>query len=161
MALTPGVDTYATEAELGAYANARGITIVDASPSVLLLLAMDYLATLEDRWQGSRTSSAQPLAWPRTGVYVYGTLLANDAIPQSLKDAQCRLALDADAGVSLLPTVGSGSKGSMIEQTVDVITTKWAEGANNTQPVFTAAMGLLKPLMKPGGGINFEVRASV
>lgn len=156
MPLTPGTDTYASEAELSAYAAARGITVT-GTPSVLLL-AMDYLATLEDRWQGERTSPTQPLAWPRTGVYVYGTALADDAIPQSLKDAQCRLALDADAGTALLPTVGAGSKGSMIEQTVDVITTKWAEGANNTQPVFTAANGLLKPLMKAGGGINFEVR---
>lgn len=158
MALIVGTNTYATEGELGTYANDRGVVIVDSNPSVLLLLAMDYLATLEDRWQGERTIPTQPLAWPRTGVYVYGTALADDAIPQSLKDAQCRLALDVDAGVALLPTVGSGSKGSMIEQTVDVITTKWAEGANNTQPVFTAAMGLLKPLMKAGGGINFEVR---
>ena len=157
MPLTPGTDTYASEAELAAYASARGITVT-GTPSVLLVTAMDYLATLEDRWQGERTSPTQPLAWPRTGVYVYGTALADDAIPQSLKDAQCRLALDVDAGVALLPTVGAGSKGSMIEQTVDVITTKWAEGANNTQPEFTAANGLLKPLMKAGGGINFEVR---
>ena len=157
MALVVGTNTYASEAELSAYASAREIDIA-GTPSTLLTKAMDYLATLEDRWQGVRTSPTQPLAWPRTGVYVYGTALADDAIPQSLKDAQCRLALDVDAGTALLPTVGAGSKGSMIEQTVDVITTKWAEGANNTQPVFTAAMGLLKPLMKTGGGINFEVR---
>lgn len=157
MPLIVGTDTYASEAELAAYALARGITVT-GTPSILLIKAMDYLATLEDRWQGSRTSAAQPLAWPRTGVYVYGTALADDAIPQSLKDAQCRLALDVDAGVALLPTVSAGSKGSVIEETVDVVTVKYAEGANNTQPVFTAAMGLLKPLMKAGGGINFEVR---
>lgn len=157
MPLTPGTNTYATEGELGTYALARGIVIIGA-PDILLVTAMDYLATLEDRWQGERTSPSQPLAWPRTGVYVYGTALADDAIPQSLKDAQCRLALEADSGVALLPTVSAGSKGSVIEETVDVVTVKYAEGANNTQPVFTAAMGLLKPLMKAGGGINFEVR---
>lgn len=158
MPLTPGTDTYASEAELASYAAARGITVT-GTPSVLLLLAMDYLATLEDRWQGERTSPSQPLAWPRTGVYVYGTALADDAIPQSLKDAQCRLALDVDAGVALLPTVSAGSKGSVIEETVfGAVSVKYAEGANNTQPVFTAANGLLKPLMNAGGGINFEVR---
>lgn len=159
MALIVGTNTYATEGELGTYANDRGIVIVDSNPSVLLTKAMDYLATLEDRWQGERTSPTQPLAWPRTGVYVYGTALADDAIPQSLKDAQCRLALDVDAGTALLPTVSAGSKGSVIEETVfGAVSVKYAEGANNTQPVFTAAMGLLKPLMKAGGGINFEVR---
>ena len=157
MALVVGTNTYASEAELSAYAAAREIDIA-GSPSTLLTKAMDYLATLEDRWHGERTSPTQPLAWPRTGVYVYGTALADDAIPQSLKDAQCRLALDVDAGVALLPTVSAGSKGSVIEETVDVVAVKYAEGANNTQPVFTAAMGLLKPLMKAGGGINFEVR---
>ena len=157
MALVVGTNTYASEAELSAYASAREIDIA-GTPSTLLTKAMDYLATLEDRWQGERTSPTQPLAWPRTGVYVYGTALADDAIPQSLKDAQCRLALDADAGIALLPTVSAGSKGSVIAEKVDTIEVRYAEGANNTQPVFTAAMGLLKPLMKAGGGINFEVR---
>lgn len=157
MALVVGTNTYASEAELSAYASAREIDIA-GTPSTLLTKAIDYLATLEDRWQGERTSASQPLAWPRTGVYVYGTALADDAIPQSLKDAQIRLALEADSGIALLPTVSAGSKGSVIEETVDVVTVKYAEGANSTQPVFTAAMGLLKPLMKAGGGINFEVR---
>lgn len=158
MALIVGTNTYSTATELAAYATARGIEIAGES-DVLLVGAMDYLSTLEDRWQGERTSPTQPLAWPRTGVYVYGTALADDAIPQSLKDAQCRLALDVDAGVALLPTVSAGSKGSVIEETVfGAVSVKYAEGANNTQPVFTAAMGLLKPLMKAGGGINFEVR---
>lgn len=157
MPLTPGTDTYASEAELATYAAARGITVT-GSQSVILTLAMDYLATLEDRWQGERTSATQTLAWPRTGVYVYGTALADDAIPQSLKDAQCRLALDADAGIALLPTVPVGGRGSVIKEKVDVVEVSYDSGYNNSQPVFTAAMGLLKPLMKAGGGINFEVR---
>ena len=157
MPLTPSVDTYATEAELAAYAAARGITVT-GSQSVILTMSMDYLATLEDQWQGVRTSPTQPLAWPRAGVYVYGTALADDAIPQSLKDAQIRLALEADSGVALLPTVGVGSTGSVIEETVDVVTVKYAEGYSNTQPIFTAVTGLLKTLFRTGaGGSNFAV----
>lgn len=159
MPLTPGTDTYATESELAAYAAARGITVT-GTPSILLIKAMDYLATLEDRWQGSRASASQPLAWPRTGVYVYGTALADDAIPQSLKDAQCRLALDVDAGVELMPNVAVGASGSVIEKTVDVVTVKYAEGYNNSQPIFVSVNGLLKPLMNTQGGINFAVRSS-
>lgn len=157
MPLTQGTDTYASEAELASYASARGITVT-GTPSVLLLLAIDYLATLEDRWQGERASPSQPLAWPRTGVYVYGTALADDAIPQSLKDAQIRLALEADSGVALMPTVPVGGRGSVIKEKVDVVEVSYDSGYNNSQPIFTAAMGLLKPLMKAGGGINFEVR---
>lgn len=157
MPLTAGVDTYVEAAELTAYATARGITIT-GSPDVILLLAMDYLATIENQWHGERTSPTQPLAWPRTGVYVYGTALADDAIPQSLKDAQCRLALDVDAGTALLPTVEAGAKGSVIREKVDVVEVSYHPGYNNSQPIFTAANGLLKPLMKSGGGLNFEVR---
>ena len=157
MALIVGTNTYSTATELAAYATARGIEIA-GEPDVLLVGAMDYLATLEDRWQGERTSPTQPLAWPRTGVYVYGTSLADDAIPQSLKDAQCRLALDADAGIALLPTVDAGAKGSVIREKVDVVEVSYHPGYNNSQPIFTAANGLLKPLMKSGGGLNFEVR---
>lgn len=159
MPLTLGTDTYATETELAAYALARGITVT-GTPSILLTKAMDYLATLEDRWQGSRTSASQPLAWPRTGVYVYGTALADDAIPQSLKDAQCRLALDVDSGVDLMPNVAPGASGSVIEKTVAVVSVKYAEGINNTQPIFVSVNGLLKPLMNTQGGINFAVRSS-
>ena len=157
MALIAGTNTYATAVELTAYATARGLEIA-GDADVDLTKAMDYLATLEDRWQGSRTSASQPLAWPRTGVYVYGTALADDAIPQSLKDAQCRLALDVDAGVDLMPNVAVGAKGSVVSEKVDVVEVSYAEGANNTQPIFPAVNGLLKPLMRSGGGINFEVR---
>jgi hypothetical protein len=157
MALIVGVNTYASAIEFSAYADARGVSIAGDS-DVLLTIAMDYLATLEDSWQGSRTSAVQPLAWPRTGVYVYGTALADDAIPQSLKDAQMRLAMESDAGVNLMPSIGVSSKGSVIEETVDVVTVKYAEGINNTQPIFTAVTGLLKPLLRTaGGGSNFAV----
>ena len=157
MALIAGTNTYSTATELAAYATARGLEIA-GDADVLLVGAMDYLATLEDRWQGERTSPTQPLAWPRTGVYVYGTALADDAIPQSLKDAQIRLALEEDSGVALLPTVPVGGRGSVIKEKVDVVEVSYDSGYNNSQPIFTAAMGLLKPLMKAGGGINFEVR---
>lgn len=157
MALTVGTNTYSTATELAAYAAARGLEIAGDS-DVLLVGAMDYLATMEDRWQGERTSPTQPLAWPRTGVYVYGAALADDAIPQSVKDAQCRLALDVDAGTALLPTVEAGAKGSVIREKVDVVEVSYHPGYNNSQPIFTAANGLLKPLMKSGGGLNFEVR---
>jgi hypothetical protein len=57
-----------------------------------------------------------------------------------------------------MPSIGVSSKGSVIEETVDVVTVKYAEGINNTQPIFTAVTGLLKPLLRTaGGGSNFAV----
>jgi hypothetical protein len=156
MALTVGIDTYVTESELAAYALARGITVA-GDPSVLLTKAMDYLDTLEDSWQGARTDALQALAWPRYPVYIYGSLIADTAIPQQLKNGQMQLAIEADTQ-DLIPTTGVGGKGSVIEETVDVITVKYDSGQNNSQPVFAAVNKILKPLIDyAGGGSNFIV----
>jgi hypothetical protein len=156
MALTVGVNTYATAAELAAYAGARGIEPV-GDPDVLLTKAMDYLETLEDQWQGERSVDGQALAWPRYPVYIFGSLIANTVIPQQLKNGQMQLAIEANTQ-ELMPTTAVGGKGSVIEETVDVISVKYAEGQNNTQPYFSAAMKILKPLtMMVSGGSNFSV----
>ena len=156
MALVVGVNTYVTAVELNAYADARGI-IIAGEPDVLLTKAMDYLDALEGEWQGSRTADPQNLAWPRYRVYVYGSLLADTTIPQQLKNGQMQLAIEADTQ-SLNPTTGIGGKGSVIEETVDVITVKYAEGDNNSQPIFSAVNKILKPLKDAtGGGSNFNL----
>lgn len=156
MAITVGVDTYATAAQLAAYAAARGITIT-GTPDVLLIQAMDYLESLESQWQGYRTSTSQPLAWPRTGVYVYGSLQASDAVPQRIIQAQCQLAIEADSQ-ALMPTVVAGAKGAVISEKVDVIEISYAEGATNEAPVFRSVTAIVKPLYKTaGGGSNFAV----
>ena len=151
-----GANSYASASDLAAYADARGIELT-GEPDQLLIKAMDYLAALEDSWQGSRVSATQSLAWPRQGVYLYGYPVASDSVPQSLKDGQCQLAIEADTQ-SLMPTVQPGVTGSVIREKVDVIEVAYAEGSNNTQPIFTAANRILKPLMRAtGGASNFAV----
>jgi hypothetical protein len=156
MALTVGVNTYVTAAELAAYAGARGIEPV-GDPDVLLTKAMDYLDTLEDQWQGERAVDGQALAWPRYPVYIFGSLIANTVIPQQLKNGQMQLAIEADTQ-ELMPTTAVGGKGSVIEETVDVISVKYHPGYNNSQPIFSAVNKILKPIMIPvAGGSNFAV----
>lgn len=160
MTLTVGVDTYATEAQLAAYALARGVTVA-GDPSVLLTNAMDYLASLEGEWQGYRTVSTQALAWPRTNVWIYGALQDPLAVPMRIIQGQCQLAIEADTQ-ALMPTVAANAAGSVIEKTVDVITLKYDAGSGNTSPVFKAVTAIIKPLYEiAGGGSNFSVRASV
>lgn len=156
MPLTVGVDTYATSAELTAYAAARGITIT-GTPDVLLLLAMDYLAALEDRWQGSRTLSMQPLAWPRTGVYVRGASIADDTVPADIVTAQIRLAIEADK-MPLMPTIKAQQAGTLTSKSVGDVSLGYSEGTGNLAPVFTWANALLGPYYAIGGGMNFDVR---
>jgi len=64
-------------------------------------------------WQGTKTSSVQPLAWPRTGVtYADGTPVASSAIPQEVIDASYELAALLAAKPGLF---SSGSADSNIE----------------------------------------------
>jgi hypothetical protein len=158
MAIVVGTNSYITEAELATYAAARGVTL-GGDPAVLLVKAMDYLAALEGQWQGIRTAVDQPLAWPRTPVYLYGQLVPDSAIPQQVKDAQAQLAIEV-LTQPLQPTIAAGAKGSVISEKVDVIEVKYAEkpGGGNSLPVFTAVNALLKPLFRlQGGGSNFNV----
>lgn len=93
MALIVGVSTYATAAELNAYACARGVDLI-GEPDVLLVRAFDYIEAREPRFVGSRTYGAT--SWPRSGVTLYGVAVAPDAIPAQLIEAQCAMAVAAD-----------------------------------------------------------------
>lgn len=152
--IVSGADSYATVAELRAYAAKRGVTLPaeDSDCEALLIKAMDYLQSYEDRFKGSRVQATQPVSWPRVDVCVYGFYIAADAIPQALIDAQVSLAIEAQS-LDLQPTVDPTSqKGAVTEETVDVITVKYAEPAvARSTPSFAKADALLAPLLKSGG----------
>lgn len=156
MALIVGTNTYATEGELGTYANDRGIVIVDSNPSVLLTKAMDYIATMEERWQGERTSPTQPLAWPRKMVYVGGVMLPDDEVPQDIKNAQMRLAIYAET-IDLNPIIGVNAVGSVTSKSVGDVSVGYGEGSNNKAPLFPSLMRSLAAYMGGMGGSNFNV----
>ena len=105
-------------------------------------------------YQGSRTDAEQALAWPRSGVTVFGTLLvANDAIPGMLVQAQCQLAFDSVAN-ELLP-VGSGRE--VLSETVGPLSVSYsASGASTVKPTPTKALSILQPLMRSGGSMGLR-----
>lgn len=111
--VTVGVDSYADEAQLTAYAAARGLAI-DGDPSAALIKAMDFLSV--QQWSGSKTDPLQPLDFPRDG---------DTTVPDSIVTAQLILAIDADSGISLLGAPQLAVKRSK----VDVIETEYAAGS--------------------------------
>lgn len=155
MPLTPSVDTYATEAELTAYATARGITLTK-DESVLLTLAMDYLDGLDGRWKGQRTSDAQALAWPRRLVYVGGVMLPDDEVPQAIKNAQMQLGIYAET-IDLNPIIGVNAVGSVTSKSVGDVSVGYGAGSNNKAPLFPSLMRSLAAYMGGMGGSNFNV----
>lgn len=112
---SPGFNTYASVADLRAFAAGRGYTVPadDDECGMLLMQAMDFLEG--KAWCGQRFSTSQPLSWPRSGVRFDGIDLPDDTIPQRLVDAQCRLAIESQE-IDLTPS-GSGG-GAVIAESV-------------------------------------------
>lgn len=100
--IVAGANSYASDAELTTYATDRGITITGTN-AVLLLQAMDYIE--QKNFKGNKGTDAQPLQWPRWGVYVDGYYVSEDTIPDALKEAQMETALGIDAGTNPLASV--------------------------------------------------------
>jgi len=87
-------NSYVTDTEFTIYTTARNETIPSSEDDreVLLIKAMDYLASLEMSWKGIRVTQTQLLSFPRYNVDLNGYILASDTIPQELKNGQMELA---------------------------------------------------------------------
>lgn len=141
MSVIVGTDSYVSEAELAAYATARGITLV-VDPTIDLIKAMDYLSV--QPWAGSKTDPLQPLDFPRGG---------STTVPQAIKTAQMQLAILADSGVDLLAPVGPAVK----REKVDVLEVEYQDyaGSTTSYPMIDA---LLRQFLLTGAyGASFAV----
>lgn len=155
-----GANSYATVAEARAYAEARGLSLPaapagDAAVEKALVLACDKLETY--RFKGDKTDEANALAWPRANVYIGAAVaaLAEDAIPDKLKQAQCQFAVESAAGTDLQPT-GTGRE--VIRTKVDVLEKEYAPtGSGTVTPQFNKAEALLAPLLASGGAFGLTV----
>lgn len=146
----PLANSYVSEADLTTYATDRGITLVKTAAQ-LLLLSMDTIETRS--YQGAKTSTSQPLSWPRTGVVVDGNSIASDEIPTDLKTAQIVTALSIDAGADPMGKIDPAVK----REKVDVIEVEYQDNAasRSFDPKINA---YLAPFLAYGGGMsNFAV----
>lgn len=140
-------NSYVSEAELDSYSSDRGVVIPSTSTAKqqYLILAMDYLSSFDYQWKGKKTVDTNPLAWPRKEVSISGLLLADDEIPQALKNAQCLLVVEQTAGTLLFPKpVQSVIEGLVTQKTIGPITKKFAFNgkgtANSSRPVKIASV---------------------
>lgn len=93
--IVTGANTYVTDAEYVAYAEARGKTIgADATTREQeLIKAVDYLENYRDEFKGLKVERDQPLQWPRYSVWLDSFQLNSNEIPIELKKAQMELAV--------------------------------------------------------------------
>lgn len=147
-------NTYASVAVADAYHTAMGNTTwtgTDASKEIALRRATQYLDNRYS-YRGERLTSTQALEWPRVG-YELGWRVEAWPVP-NLKAACCELALRA-----LTAALQTDVKADqLIEQTIDVITQKWA--SKSGQMRYPVVDSLLSRYSAGGsGGLRIE-RAS-
>lgn len=143
--------SYASVADLRAYAQVRGVTVptTDSPCEVLLIKAIDRLA--DENYQGEKLTKAQALPWPRYGVVIEGWPILSNEIPRQLIYCQCAFAVEAQT-VDLLPTASVTTAGAIIEETVGPITTRYDNnGIVRRVPAVAKADTLLRLLIRRSG----------
>lgn len=141
--------SYVSEAELLAYATARGKTLT-GDETVLLIQAMDYID--EQDFIGEKFTETQALQWPRYNAWLDNYIIDSDTIPQLLKDCLCEAALAVDAGNNPLATIDREVK----REKVDVIEIEYMDGAGAV-PYNRALETKLRRLIK--GSKKMVIRA--
>ena len=147
-------DSYVTVAEVRTFCTKRGLSLPadDADVETLVIKAMDYIEAMEEKFQGSRVSSSQSLAWPRGYVIIHGNENASDNIPKNLKNALCRLAFDAQAN-ELQPN-GTGKE--IKSQGIGPLRKEFFKnGVSASTPELTAFDALIRPLLSCKSGSAF------
>lgn len=158
--IVPDANSFITVAECRAYLTARGLSVStnDTTVEQLLVQASDFLLSIENQFKGYRKVSTQDLPFPRENLVLFATDISG-TIPKILKNAQARLAYDAEQA-DLMPT---GAGRVVLEEKVGPLATKYAnDGVANPSLDLKAAFGILEPLLNEsatlgGGSINIPV----
>lgn len=144
----PAANSYVSQAEATQYALDRGVTLSTGDAGAALIYrAMDYLAQFTNLWKGDPTQpGVQPLDWPRAGVTINGTELADNIIPSQLKNAQMQLAIEAMNG----PLMASSTGGSFVtREKVGPIETEYSEAVSTSGvPYFSTVDMWLSALLE-------------
>lgn len=148
--IVSGANSYVSEAELTAYATARGVTL-SLDTEQLLIRAMDYIEA--QIYLGYKFTSTQPLQWPRSGVYVDSYLVDSDVIPTELKNGQMETALAIDNGQDPLADIARTTK----SETVGSLSVTYADNAASTTLVRKISSSLKKLLANGSSGSQFNV----
>lgn len=143
-------NSYVSEADFGAYATDRGIT-VSGTAAVLLIQAMDYIE--QQPYKGIKGTDEQALQWPRYGVYVDSYYVGETVIPQLLKDALCEVALGIDAGNNPLASVDRTTK----REKVGDIEVEYMDGARDQVYLAAAENKLRKLVSNTASGLNVSI----
>lgn len=159
--IVENANSYVDRATIIAYAGLRGVLLAnDDTTDVKAIKAMDYLEMFRDKYVGREVSpGVQPLAWPRECAIVNGGVIASNAIPKRLKDAQCALVIEVETGTNLIPTTGAGTGGTtggeLVREKIGPLEFEYAEGSAGAEgmlPTMPGVSALLSALLSGFSG---------
>lgn len=137
--IVPGANSFATAAELAAYADDYGLTIPATEPEQERLLRRAALQMQALSWKGRIVELDQPLAWPRVGVsregsrgLIWGRNLdfgeeyevASNVIPAGVKQGQMALAAEIYEDDQ---TPAEDARGPIVSETVGPLSTTYGK----------------------------------
>lgn len=147
-------ESIVTLAEVRAFASSRGksVSADDAVLEAQVRNAHDFLASLEPRLLGIRRTEGQSLPYPRSGLVVYGYLVAEGMLPTDAKNAICQLVIEQLTTPDLMPSTVDGRV--VQQEVVGPVSTTYKVDGVSTQPGFPRVMAYLQPLLKSGFGMQ-------
>ena len=153
-------DSYISLTGARAYAEKYGVTLPtnDAAVEVALRQGCQYVELQEKCFSGSRLTTTQALAWPRTGaVDAYGVEHIDGEIPARIGFAQVYAAAEYAAGTDVRAT-DDGKAVASEEVTGAVAVSYFNNGKTGGAVVITRAMDALSPLLVSCSNNGFEFR---
>lgn len=151
--IVSNANSYESEANVIAFAAARGVTIASEDAESLIIRAMDYIETR--LYQGCQVEfGTQALSWPRDYVYIEGNLLDNDSIPSRLKNGLCQLCIDLQNEYDPQEVITRQIK----EEQCDVLKQVYMDGAVDS-PILQKVNAWLAPLLD-SDGLGFRINRS-
>lgn len=143
--IVAGANSYTTDAELVAYAAARGKTLpaTEAERDILQVLATD--------WMNGKTykglyvdADNQYMPFPRSNIWAYGRTINSATIPKEIKWAQMEAAIAAASSELIVNQVASDVK----KEKLDVLEVEYGNGGPWSKVRVGRAMNYLKPFLE-------------
>lgn len=143
--IVANANSYVSVSVLNDYLSSVGVTTTanDATKETYLILAMQYIEALRNKFKGSKVSSLQLLQWPRKDVEIDGFDILETVMPTELIKAQCQLVVEQIKGKPLFPSAKTVvNEGAVIEKTVGPLTKKFAASnqLSSTSPIMFASV---------------------
>lgn len=157
--IVPFADSYVSLADARELAAKFGMVLPvdDDEAEAALRNGALYIDLQEPAMCGRRVSSTQSMAFPRTGIRLFGFDVSRTTIPSQVIRAQVIASVEYGKGTDV--RASSDGRSTSMERVEGAVTVQYFDnGANGSTTTITAAMDALRPLLcGSNNGSSFNV----